>query len=322
MLTERQKAQLEKLFSIPPRIGSNRSVGPLRKNRTHGMQLSVEKENDTTIKSAHDLEKSIFIPAVNEQIAESNALQPHAQKSSQNGSPNLTNNVDTKLSTRDHEPSDDMDEFSSVEEFNVNEEVGTNRARRRTRGKKRKRNTKDNDKHTKQNASHRHGGRVRPKFEISQPPCKFYQEGRCSKGAECPYPHVGEIKKKADLCKFFLVDACQKGDECAYSHDKSKYPCKFFHVKNNCRDGDKCAYSHQVPMTDEQKELLQNQLAREAAPTTQTEAKEATPSLVNNPFTGNVFGVIEERQEEENPVTIEKQSPVISLGNIFESDIK
>lgn len=52
--------------------------------------------------------------------------------------------------------------------------------------------------------------------------CKFYQEGKCTKGDNCTYSHES-IKKKSDyvpnkICKYFVMDHCSKGSNCTFLH--------------------------------------------------------------------------------------------------------
>ncbi len=48
------------------------------------------------------------------------------------------------------------------------------------------------------------------------PPCLFFQQGACSKGAYCEFSHIG----KADLpiCKHFAAGLCKRGSHCAFRH--------------------------------------------------------------------------------------------------------
>ncbi|XP_021350317.1 zinc finger CCCH domain-containing protein 4-like isoform X2 [Mizuhopecten yessoensis] len=81
-----------------------------------------------------------------------------------------------------------------------------------------------------------------------RPICKFYKEGKCSKGNDCPFNHDYRPPKKMDLCKFYLNSQCSKGDNCIFMH--GEFPCKFFHTGAKCYSGDNCKFSHD-PLTDE-----------------------------------------------------------------------
>ncbi len=80
--------------------------------------------------------------------------------------------------------------------------------------------------------------------------CKFFMEGRCQKGNDCPFSHNVQINKKYEVCKYYLNGFCAKEDKCFYMH--SEFPCKFFHRKNfqtgvkinHCLHGDACRFSH------------------------------------------------------------------------------
>lgn len=83
--------------------------------------------------------------------------------------------------------------------------------------------------------------------------CKFFLEGRCQKGTDCPFSHNTVLNKKLEPCKFFLNGFCAKNENCLFMH--GEFPCKFFHRKNgnpnksSCIHGDQCRFSHE-PITD------------------------------------------------------------------------
>ncbi|GFY74527.1 transposon Tf2-6 polyprotein [Trichonephila inaurata madagascariensis] len=56
--------------------------------------------------------------------------------------------------------------------------------------------------------------------------CKFYKEGKCSKGSDCLYSHSAPPPpfKKKELCKFYLNGHCNKGKD---------YDCRFSHAPLN-----------------------------------------------------------------------------------------
>ncbi|CAM9783410.1 unnamed protein product [Lampetra planeri] len=49
--------------------------------------------------------------------------------------------------------------------------------------------------------------------------CKFYLEGRCTKGDECTFSHEGIPANKREICKFYLNSFCSKGSSCLYMHN-------------------------------------------------------------------------------------------------------
>lgn len=102
-----------------------------------------------------------------------------------------------------------------------------------------------------------------PRFVESKPRvlCRYWMEGKCTKGEECTFSHAQkplktpEEAKSEQVCKFFMAGNCLKGDTCLYSHDLSRVPCKFFHVKNECSAGDSCRFSHD-PINEEMRHQL------------------------------------------------------------------
>ncbi|KAH8878039.1 Zinc finger CCCH domain-containing protein 4 [Schistosoma japonicum] len=88
----------------------------------------------------------------------------------------------------------------------------------------------------------------------SQSRCRYYMDGRCSKGSSCPFLHDFVPAKKHELCKFYAVGMCSKESACSYLH--GEFPCKFFHLTNDCHHGDDCKFSH-APLTDFTRSLLE-----------------------------------------------------------------
>ncbi|KAK3597631.1 hypothetical protein CHS0354_030182 [Potamilus streckersoni] len=70
-----------------------------------------------------------------------------------------------------------------------------------------------------------------------RPLCKFFKEGKCAKGRDCPFNHDFQPPRKPYLCKFYLLSFCSKGENCV------------------CQDGDNCRFSHD-PLTEELEEAL------------------------------------------------------------------
>ncbi|KAK9817870.1 hypothetical protein WJX72_003429 [[Myrmecia] bisecta] len=85
--------------------------------------------------------------------------------------------------------------------------------------------------------------------ERPKQPCRFFKQGRCSKGADCPFPHVGEPVTRFICCRYFKQGSCMKGALCEYSHDLSSEPCKNMVLHGTCAFGDRCSYSH-APLED------------------------------------------------------------------------
>jgi len=61
-----------------------------------------------------------------------------------------------------------------------------------------------------------------------RPPCRFFHEGRCARGAECNFLHdpgvpyvPSEDPKRRPVCRFFAQGRCAKGQTCTFLHDLS-----------------------------------------------------------------------------------------------------
>ncbi|GCC35517.1 hypothetical protein chiPu_0014002, partial [Chiloscyllium punctatum] len=91
--------------------------------------------------------------------------------------------------------------------------------------------------------------------------CKFFVEGRCSKGDQCNFSHDLGPPRKRELCRFYYNGFCAKAENCLYMHNE--FPCKFYHTTGNCYQGDECKFSHRH-LTEETRELLDKMLASEA----------------------------------------------------------
>lgn len=50
--------------------------------------------------------------------------------------------------------------------------------------------------------------------------CRFFQEGKCEKGEDCPFKHEKAGGKK--ICVFFASKGgCKKGADCPFIHEKA-----------------------------------------------------------------------------------------------------
>lgn len=100
-----------------------------------------------------------------------------------------------------------------------------------------------------------------PPTERPKVPCRYWMEGKCSKGDECTFSHAvkpnksTEEAKSTDVCRYHIAGNCLKGDTCMFSHDLSRVPCKFFHVKGECASGSACRFSHS-PISEEERHLM------------------------------------------------------------------
>jgi Zinc finger domain/RNA-binding, Nab2-type zinc finger len=117
--------------------------------------------------------------------------------------------------------------------------------------------------------------------------CKFFTQGRCTKGTACPFPHVVapsaiEYHKNYEgvnlfdrtknyplgPCKFFIRGVCSKGSACPFPHpsqtpladlNMTRIPCVFY-SKGICKKGDSCTFSHDChePVSSSTNDILEN----------------------------------------------------------------
>ncbi len=72
------------------------------------------------------------------------------------------------------------------------------------------------------------------------PSCKFFLEGLCSRGEDCPYRHV-KVSANADICPEYLKGYCSAGQECKLRHVSR---CPQFEKTGVCARGQRCPYPH------------------------------------------------------------------------------
>ncbi len=94
-------------------------------------------------------------------------------------------------------------------------------------------------------------------------PCRYWMEGKCSKGDSCTFSHLqrpnktAEEAKSGEVCRFHISGSCLKGDACLFSHDLSKVPCKFFHAIGECSARrTTCRFSHEPISAEERRALF------------------------------------------------------------------
>ena len=82
---------------------------------------------------------------------------------------------------------------------------------------------------------------------VQQELCKFFQQGQCRKGTECPFKH--EAKARSVVCKHWLRGLCKKGDRCEFLHEYNmkKMPECWFYVKQGECTNPECQYLHIDP---------------------------------------------------------------------------
>lgn len=132
------------------------------------------------------------------------------------------------------------------------------------------------------------------KKERPRVPCRYWMEGKCSKGEECTFSHAQrplrspEEARSEEVCRFHLAGTCLKGEACLYSHDLSRVPCKFFHVKAACSAGDTCRFSH-APISEQARHQLFAEMTGSRDPRLATEESvpKAPPSVAKSPFTSS-----------------------------------
>lgn len=84
----------------------------------------------------------------------------------------------------------------------------------------------------------------------ARPACAFWASGRCTRGADCPYPHSSVPAIKLLACSFHARGACRKGSSCRYSHAAlGSLPCPEHVLYGRCaamaRHGG-CPYAHKI----------------------------------------------------------------------------
>jgi hypothetical protein len=109
--------------------------------------------------------------------------------------------------------------------------------------------------------------------------CRFFQQGRCTKGSACPFRHdllsAQHLEAKQAvastgtnstiLCRYFQAGSCRNGIACHYSHarssessqdmhsdlgqqfqhrdSRSQINCTFY-LRGKCENGTNCPYRH------------------------------------------------------------------------------
>ncbi|CAC5368779.1 unnamed protein product [Mytilus coruscus] len=144
---------------------------------------------------------------------------------------------------------------------NVAIEEGENLYKKREGGKKQKQKNYQNNKRKFDRQHSEQPPKKKPLLDTpmdERPVCRFYKEGKCHKGADCPFNHEFS-EKKPELCKYYLGGSCSKGDNCIFMHNE--YPCKFYHTGQECYQGDNCKFSHDEP-SDETAPIVERMNSR------------------------------------------------------------
>ena len=94
------------------------------------------------------------------------------------------------------------------------------------------------------------GGNGNNARSSNKPPCKFFAQGRCTKGDNCNFSHVmpGQGQGNAPKSTSFNGGGWNQPQRNNNASGGSSYkpPCKFF-AQGNCRFGDQCKFSHEIP---------------------------------------------------------------------------
>ncbi|GLI68306.1 hypothetical protein VaNZ11_012667 [Volvox africanus] len=87
---------------------------------------------------------------------------------------------------------------------------------------------------------------TRPMPEVRGPPtCKFWRLGRCTKGANCAFAHLGQPVTRLLPCRFWRSGRCQRGEACSFSHDPQlPDPCRGMLETGTCPDPGRCTLGH------------------------------------------------------------------------------
>ena len=89
----------------------------------------------------------------------------------------------------------------------------------------------------------------------SHVPCRFFPQGRCNKGASCPFSHVPPAEHvKTAICNKFARGDCPDGDACQFAHGPEQLQvdpraiktklCRDFENFGKCPRGNICTFAH------------------------------------------------------------------------------
>ncbi|KAL5006978.1 hypothetical protein ScPMuIL_015784 [Solemya velum] len=132
-----------------------------------------------------------------------------------------------------------------------------------------------------------------------RPLCKFFREGKCAKGDDCPFNHDFRPPKKPDICKFYLNGSCSKGDYCVFMHNIL---------------GDNCRFNHD-PLTEETRPLFEKLMNDNRG-----EMMEEEEPISNRPHRPSLLGS-PPRHIKEQVERMKSQQNVKNIPSIFDIQV-
>ncbi|KAF5651177.1 hypothetical protein F25303_4171 [Fusarium sp. NRRL 25303] len=89
-----------------------------------------------------------------------------------------------------------------------------------------------------------------------RPPCRFFAQASCFRGAACPFSHDIPVtrtrrpdRRQKEPCRYYAQGICSYGEACRFSHEGPRplqETCRFF-AKGFCKRGATCRYAHDTP---------------------------------------------------------------------------
>ncbi|GIL53855.1 hypothetical protein Vafri_9487 [Volvox africanus] len=130
---------------------------------------------------------------------------------------------------------------------------------------------------------------TRPVPEVRGPPaCKFWRQGRCTKGANCAFAHLGQPVTRLLPCRIGRLGHCPRGEACCFSHDpRLPDPCRGMLEAGTCPNPGSCTLGHySLEDMDALREYYRDAAARDAAARDAAARDAATTTAVSIPLAG------------------------------------